>query len=171
MTDFDTGAELTALWRRWRAAPRDGVEPSAPDPLLLAAYAEHRLDEASAADVEAWLAVNPERVQDVVAAQGDRNRDEVASASTVDRACDLVRAHGAEVIPFERPRRRVSGLRLVLAWGGMAASIAATGFVGFALGSDAYLSFTGDQQSQATDQDLSAPPVSLFAEQGEEPSI
>src|SRR5579863_5345811 len=119
MTDFETRAELTALWRRWRAVPRDGVALSAPDPLLLAAYAEHRLDEASAADIETWLAANPEGIQDVNMARRDPDGTATAAARTIDRALALVPARGAEVIPFERPRR-VTGLRLMIAWGGMA---------------------------------------------------
>jgi len=173
MTGMDKRAELTALWRRWRTARREQAGVSAPDPLRLAAYAEHRLDEAEAADIEAWLAVNPEGIHDLIAAQMDLDRPEAASAEAIGRALGLIPDGGARVIPFTRPRHRVSGLRLVLAWGGMAASIAATGLLGFVLGSDAYASFMGgDQQAQASaDQELLAPPMSLFADPGEESTI
>src|SRR5579864_3734615 len=173
MTELEKGAELTALWRRWRTAHREGTRPAAPDPLRLAAYAEHRLDEATAADIEAWLAANPEGIQDLMISRREPDRSETAAAEVIERALRLVSDRKAQVIPFERPRRRVSGLRLMLAWGGMAASIAATGFVGFVLGSDAYGSFMGgDLQTQATtDQDLVGPPMPLFADPGEESNI
>ena len=60
-----------ALWARWRALAAASGAGRAPEPdaLLLAAYAEGRLDEAAAAAVEDWLAEEPERLADVAAAR------------------------------------------------------------------------------------------------------
>ena len=173
MTESETRAEFAALWRRWRTARRgdSGANPAPPDPMLIAAYAEHRLSEASAAGIEAWLAENREGIEDLAAVHASLDRPDAASEAMIARAQGLVNTE-TNVVAFERSRRRVGGLRLVLAWGGMAASIAATGLVGFALGSDAYNSFMGiDQESQASvSQELFAPPTSIFADPGEEPN-
>jgi hypothetical protein len=171
MTEFENRAECVALWSRWKTAHVVG-RLSEPNPLLLAAYAEHRLDEDTATEVEAWLAANPERIEDITTAAG-RDPAAIAPARVVEKAIALVPADGAAVVPFQHPRRRVSGMRLVLAWGGMAASIAATGFVGFALGSDAYGSFMGTDQEVQTSvsQDLFAPPTAIFSDPGEESNI
>ena len=171
MTGIDERAEWTALWRRWRATARAESDTREPDPLQLAAYAEHRLDEAEAGAIEAWLAANPEAFEDVRLAQADLDQPQAASAAMIQRALPLLAGSG-RVLAFERPERRLSGLRLALAWGGMAASIAATGFVGFVLGSAAYGSFIGDQEMQSTpDQELFAPPTALFSDAGEESAI
>src|SRR5882724_4972545 len=70
MTEPMDRAEESALWRHWRTSVVNatGEAPPAPDPLLLAAYAEHRLGEAAAQQVEAWLALHPEAITDVLAA-------------------------------------------------------------------------------------------------------
>jgi hypothetical protein len=130
------------------------------------------LSESSAAGVEAWLAENPEGIEDLIAGHAISDRPEAASTQVVERALALVPADETNVVPFGRPRRRVAGLRLVLAWGGMAASIAATGLVGFVLGSDAYSSFVGtDQDAQVSlSQQLFAPPTSILGDPGEEPN-
>ncbi|HUK08362.1 MAG TPA: hypothetical protein VLX09_10875 [Stellaceae bacterium] len=174
MSGSETRPEFAALWRQWQGARHggDGAGPRAPEPLLLAAYAEHRLSEASAAGVEAWLAENSEGIEDLIAAHAVLDQPEAASAQVIERALSLVPASGINVVPFERPRPRVTGLRLALAWSGMAASIAATGLVGFVLGSDAYSSFTGtDQDSQISlSQQLFTPPTSILGDPGEEPN-
>ena len=51
------GTEDAVLWRRWRSAAGQHA-PVEPDPLLLAAYAENRLDPAGTDLVEEWLAAH-----------------------------------------------------------------------------------------------------------------
>jgi len=174
MSGSETKPEFAALWRRWRGARRggDGTGLRAPEPLLLAAYAEHRLSEASAAGVEVWLAENPEGIEDLIAVHAVQGQPEDASARVIERALSLVPASETNVVPFERPRRRVTGLRLALAWSGMAASIAATALVGFVLGSDAYSSFAGTEQDSqiSLSQQLFTPPTSILGDPGEEPN-
>src|SRR5882757_1376256 len=83
-----------ALWRRLRGAASGsaGEAVTAPDPVLLAAYAEGRLDEAAAEPVEAWLAADPAWLEDILAAS-DLGRDAAAmsaSESVLTRAMALV---------------------------------------------------------------------------------
>jgi hypothetical protein len=82
MADRDEDA---ALWDRYR----DGLaaEPE-PDPMVLAAYAENRLSEQESAPVESWLARNPERLDDVLAARAalDAGPIPLAAAATIRAA-------------------------------------------------------------------------------------
>ena len=69
MTGLGERAEDAALWRRWRLDARPAPSRGAPDPLLLAAYADGRLDESEAEPVEDWLADHPEALADLIAAR------------------------------------------------------------------------------------------------------
>src|SRR5215472_18687364 len=108
MTEPMDRAKEHALWRHWRAAVVNaaGEAAPAPDALLLAAYAEHRLSEVVAEEVEAWLALHPEAIEDVLAA-ADSKVDVLAAVSeaAVARATALVPAPDAKVLPFRRPAR------------------------------------------------------------------
>ncbi len=161
-----------ALWRRWRtaAAEAGGEVTPAPDPLLVAAYAEGRLSELAAEGVEAWLAADPSRLEDVQAARQLR-RDSTALPAPermLARAKSIVDGRGAKVLSFRRPAERPRSWRVAAAWGSMAASLLITGLVGFALGSDAYSSLLGDRQEMALSQELFDPPSGLFSDFSEE---
>jgi hypothetical protein len=131
--------EEAALWRRWRsAAGRDA--PVALDPLLLAAYAENRL----------------EAVEDILAARRAAHSALPDSPpALVTRATALLH-HGdgqAQVFAFRRP---VPRWRAVATWSCMAASMLIAGVVGFNLGSDVYASLAG-ASSGALGQELLDP--------------
>ena len=138
------------LWQRWQAL--GDVSPAAePDALLIAAYAEGRLDESDAEAVEAWLASAPERLDDIVAARDYEQRPpRVAFEHALAAACDLVAGTAqpatAEILPF-RPRV-ARQWRTAIAWSSIAASLVCASLVGFSTGSDAYASLT---RSQAVD--------------------
>jgi len=146
-------AELAALWRRFRtldraAAPAKAVD-EAPAALELAAYGEGRLDEVATERVEAWLAVHPEALDDVIAARGAS--DSVASPRAIDRAAALVTAEpaGARIIPFRRPAAPYAW-RVHLARVAVAASLVLTGLVGFTLGSEVYSNLFGSTESASS---------------------
>jgi anti-sigma factor RsiW len=166
------GPEDSALWRRWRAAvDAAGAAPlHAPDPLLLAAYAEGRLDEPDRDAVEAWLAAYPDAIDDLLAARrlGRREAEwSAVSEAALARASGLVRDPDPQVLPFRQPVRRAPLWRAAIAWGGMAASIAATGLVGFVLGSEAYATLSGGTTIAAS-QDVFDPPSGFLTGLGEE---
>ncbi len=58
------------LWRRFAATSLSSPAPSALD---LAAYADGTLDEAAMADIEAWLALNPDEMDSVLEARALRD--------------------------------------------------------------------------------------------------
>lgn len=164
--DMDADA---ALWRRWLAhAAAAADEAAEPDPLLLAAYAEGRLDEAAAAPVERWLRARPEAIDDVMLA---RRASELtaagASETAIGRATALVAPPDAVLVPFRRPARAPLW-RVAVVWGSLAASIAVTSLLGFALGSDAYLTLAN--RSAANGVELLDPPGGLFTSFAEDQS-
>ena len=130
-----------ALWRRWRTATAGaaGEAGPAPDPLLVAAYAEGRLSEIAAERVEAWLVSNPARLEDVQAARLLRRSGAglPMSEAVLARAMALVDGPDVKVLPFRRPTPRAPSWKIAAAWGSMAASLLVTCWLGFALGSDA----------------------------------
>src|SRR5438876_11814506 len=107
MTEPMDRAEESALWRHWRTAVVNaaGEAAPAPNPLLLAAYAEHRLSEADAEQVEAWLSLHPEAITDVLAA-GEANARPAAieppTAAALARAMALVPGADPKIVPFRR---------------------------------------------------------------------
>ena len=176
MTEPMDRAEETALWRHWRSAAVSAAGEAAPmpDPLLLAAYAEHRLSETAAEAVEAWLALHPEAFADVLlAAQDSNTRGAVVvepSEAALARAMALVAAEDPKVVPFRRPARPARPVwRVAVGRIAVAASLLVVSLVGFALGTDAYTSLNGDQQAGLS-QDLFDPPSGIFSSLGEESS-
>ena len=110
MTEPMDRAEENALWRHWQAAvvSAAGEAAPAPDPLLLAAYAEHRLSETAAEAVETWLARHPEAIGDVLAAGASNARlasTAPPSETALARAMALVGDPNPKVVPFRRPTR------------------------------------------------------------------
>jgi hypothetical protein len=122
-----------ALFAQWRAAAAEPMA-SAPDALLLAAYAEGRLTEAEAAPVEAALAADPALLDTLLAL---RQPAEPAQPSTMSiQAAQALVAGQSDpvVVPF---RRRAAGLGRFsggLAWAAVAASLLLVSMVGFDLG-------------------------------------
>jgi len=171
MTEPMDRAEEIALWRQWRRAmlnARGGAAP-APDPLLLAAYAEHRLGEMAAAELEAWLALNPEALADVRAAGEAATPVEPPEAVLV-RAMRLVPGTVSTVLPFHRAARPVPAWRVAGARVALAASLLVVSLIGFALGTDAYTNLLSGGQSVALSQDLFDAPTGIFSSLGEETS-
>src|SRR5215470_11040897 len=112
MTEPMDKAEEHALWRRWRAAVANAAAETgpAPDPLILAAHAEHRLSEAEAEEIEAWLALHQEMIGDVVAARDVHARSAAApepSAAALANAMALVPELDPKVVSFRRAARRM----------------------------------------------------------------
>ena len=174
MTEPMERAQETALWRHWRTAMLNaaGETASAPDPLLLAAYAEHRLGDTAAEEVEAWLALHPEALADMLAA-----RDSMAIRSSVQpseaalvRATGLVPRPDSKVVPFRRAPRSAPVWRVAVARFAVAASLLVASLVGFSLGTDAYTSLLSGGQSADLSQDLFDPPAGIFSSLGEESS-
>jgi hypothetical protein len=175
MTDPTNRIEETALWRRWRAAVAEaaGAATPAPDPLLLAAYAEHRLGETAVEEVEAWLALHPEVMADVLEARHSNvdRRAGQASSLALARAMVLVPAEDPRVVPFRRAVRPLPAWRDGAVRAALAASILVVSLVGFALGTDAYTSLlNGNPSAPAISQDLFDPPTGIFSSFGEETS-
>jgi anti-sigma factor RsiW len=153
------------LWQRWReATPASDIVM--PDPLLVAAYAEGRLDETEAEPVEAWLADHPAALDDIIAARAAAaGALPEAPDDLADRAAELVA--GSVVVPFPTriiARRRT--WRTAVAWSGIAASLLATSLVGFAIGNDTYFNFAGQPQAglaaESVIHELLDPPGGLF---------
>src|SRR5487761_964581 len=141
-------ADSAALWRRFRTLDR-AAEPAkatdgAPAALDLAAYAEGRLD--AAEQIEAWLAVHPEALDDIIAAPGAG--DAIVSPPMIDRAAALVTAEpaGARVVPFRRPTAHYAW-RVHVARVAVAASLVLTGLIGFTLGTESYSNLFGTVES------------------------
>jgi anti-sigma factor RsiW len=174
MTEPMDKAEETALWRHWRRAMLNaaGEAAPAPDPLLLAAYAEHRLGETEAEEVEAWLALHPEALADVLAARDSEVRPPSGQApeAVLLRAMGLVPGLAATVVPFRRTVRPAPVWRVAVARVAVAASLLVVSLIGFTLGTDAYTSLLNGGQSAALSQDLFDPPTGIFSSLGEETS-
>jgi len=165
MSEFIKQAEQAALWRRWRQAAEGAAE--APDPMLLAAWAEHRLDEAAAEAVEAWLAFHPEVLEDLIVPGGTLATVE-PTAAALARAAALAAERNAKIVPL---RREAAMWRVAAAWGSMAASLLAVSLVGFELGGSLYAGILGGGQSEAAfEQTLFEGPAPLFSDLGEESS-
>jgi hypothetical protein len=117
-------------------APRSEIPP-----LLLAAWAEHRLSEDDSADIEAALCGDPDLLDDAFAAGSGIVAEEVATEALLERLRGLggvlAAPAAATVLPFRQapqavPKRSVG---VWLSWGAVAASVALVSFVGFDLGS------------------------------------
>ncbi len=172
MTEPMDRAKENALWRHWRAAvvSAAGEAAPAPDPLLLAAYAEHRLSETDAEEIEAWLALHPDTIADIVAG-GDSNTQLAAlqpSPAALARAMGLISEPNPKVVPLRGPAGPV--WRVAVARVAVAASLLVVSLVGFALGTDAYTSLLNGDQQAALGQDLFDPPSGIFSSLGEESS-
>jgi len=157
----DKGAEINdrRQWQRWQALGKQS-RVAEPDTMLLAAYAEGRLDEAEAEPVEAWLAATPEALGDLVAARSaDRDPPRLVRERIIDKAGALVPPARAEILPFRaKPQPRLPQWRTALAWSSLAASIVCASLVGFSMGSDAYASLSGTQAVDSSTSDgLTAP--------------
>jgi hypothetical protein len=175
MTEPMDRAEESALWRHWRTAVVNaaGEAAPAPDPLLLAAYAEHRLSETAAEEVESWLALHPEAITDVLAAGEVNARPsavEQPTAAALARAMALVPGADPKIVLFRRPAPRAATWRVTARRGAVAASLLVVSLVGFALGTDAYTSLLGGDQQAAVSQDLFDPPSGIFSGFGEDSS-
>jgi anti-sigma factor RsiW len=172
MTDPGERAEEAALWRRWQLDSGRGDGAAGIDPLLLAAYAEGRLDEARAEPVEDWLAARPEVLADIVAARAATAAAlPAAPEAVIARAAALVEPPDPKIVRFPASAvARHRSWRTAFAWSSIAASLLATSLIGFALGNDAYVSFIGQANAgESVARDLFDPPSMIFIED-EEPS-
>jgi anti-sigma factor RsiW len=170
MTGLGDRAEGAALWQRWRQLSQTASPYRiAPDPLVLAAYAEGRLDEHQAEPVEDWLADHPEAFEDLAAAREGADPAS-APAAAIARAQALVTAADPKIVPFPVARR--GGWRAAVAWSGIAASLLVTSLFGFALGSNAYLGISGaNASSDSAVHELLDPPGGLFSTDDEDQAI
>jgi hypothetical protein len=163
-----------ALWRRWRDGTADAAGAAAePDALSLAAYAERRLgrpdhdpeaDPAIAA-VELWLAQNPEFLADIEAARSPS--EGLADPGPIARAEALVARPGGNVVGLP-PRR---DWRHTMAWGGIAASLAAAIVLGFSLGNNNVVELSDLGPAQVLEQPLIGAQSSFLAADDEESGI
>jgi hypothetical protein len=155
MTDKGAEARDRRLWRRWQALGEES-RVAEPEPLLLAAYAEGRLNEAEAEPVEAWLAATPEALTDIVAARSTYHRPpRLVFEHILGKASELVpgaaEPASAQILPF-RPRLRPQW-RTAIAWSSLAACILCASLVGFSMGSDAYANLSGTQAVDSSTAD------------------
>jgi anti-sigma factor RsiW len=168
MAEPDDKAGEVALWRRWHEAAGavETIRGFAPDALMLAAYAEDRLDEAARDRVEDWLASHPEALADIVAARGAAEPGGAVPDAVLARAMGLVFEADPQVtpgvVPFRRPLPPARGWRRAAAWSGIAASLLATSLIGFALGNDAYMSLQGGPTASALAPEVLDPPGGIF---------
>jgi len=168
MTGPGERAGDAALWQRWRMSARAAPGGAPPDPIVLAAWAEGRLDESAAEPVEAWLFEHPEALEDLLAArEAGAAAPPPAPEALIARAAALVPARESNVVSFAAASAvRRSGWRNAVAWGGLAASLLVTSLGGFALGDRAYMNLMGGGNVAATSDnpvpDLLDPPSGLF---------
>jgi anti-sigma factor RsiW len=187
MTGISEGmADARALWRMWKAADSGSNAPWAPDNLTLAAFAEDALAVAERDEVAAFLADHPELAADVAAAAAPTAVDasNASLESIIARAASLVAAPADGVVPFRAPPFRAPPSRAPLQagprksvargtswafaarWGSLAASIAMVGWLGFALGNDAYGSLAALElranASTGVADELLDPPAGVF---------
>ena len=147
MSEDRTGQEL---WRRFAA------EPSAPDFVALAAYAEGRLAGPARAAVEAWLELNPEIAADLMPVDA-KAVTEAAADAVAQRAMALVTAPAGNVIALKpRPARRWTERAAI------AASLVLIAYGGFTAGSDVSASLVPTDTAQADPGDLFDPPTGFF---------
>src|SRR4051812_15401563 len=122
MAEFE---DARALWARYRAGAAPADEP---DAMMLAAYAEGRLDEGAAEQVESWLARDPDRNDLIMAARAAAVQSMLAFAPAAEiaaaRALIPAAALGARTV-----------LARGLAWSGVAASLVAACLLGYHAGS------------------------------------
>src|SRR5665213_357454 len=165
-------AEDLSLLRRWRLLARQaGTLGEAETALLLARYADGRLDEAGAEAIEAWLVDHPEAIGDIIAARSaDEGAVPAATEAMVARAAALIAASDGNLVRFPAggaPMRR--NWRAAAAWSGLAASLLVTSLVGFALGDNAYSNLAAKGASaESAIHELLDPPAGLFAVEDED---
>jgi anti-sigma factor RsiW len=164
-------AQERALWQLWSATEQGAARP---DALTLAAFAEDRLTGAARAEIEALLAADPELAEDVAAARqavvprADEtgSRDETALAAITARAAALVPGGaGGNVLSFRPAHRAVPAWPSAARWGAIAASLALVSWLGFALGSNAYVNLAaldGQSASSRLADELLDPPSGFF---------
>jgi hypothetical protein len=164
-------AQERALWQLWSAT---GQGAARPDALTLAAFAEDRLSGAARAEIEALIAADPELAEDVAAARralapraGETGRpDEAALAAIAARPPALVPADtGDNVLPFRPAHRAVPAWPSAARWGALAASLALVSWLGFALGSNAYVNLAaldGQSANSRLADELLDPPSGFF---------
>jgi anti-sigma factor RsiW len=157
--EFERGR---ALWRRCQSA--DAPTDEAARLLDLSAFAEGLLDEEEHDRVAADLAADPVATADVAAALAlSRGRAALPAETTriIARASALVSEAPSEpglVLPFHTPahRRILQGLAQ---WGSLAAAIAVTSWLGFAMGSGASLDLSQPRQQSQVGVDSLLPEV------------
>jgi anti-sigma factor RsiW len=149
MTDKEIGGGSGAdLWRKARgpvrAALGDSAAPDAmsPDAMTLAAYLDGALDEVEAAPIEAWLARDPEALDDLIAArQILAEAPGPVPAGVAARAQDIVRARvpraavsGGSGFGLSALFGGLDGLLRPAVWAGAAALLVLASVSGFELG-------------------------------------
>jgi hypothetical protein len=154
MNDDTHNDEDRALYAAWRRALSPA--PEVPAAMMLAAYAENRLDEAAAAEVEWALVADSSLIDDILAA---RHPDPVLQVTPeIFRRAEAAHrlAQGAEVIRFvPRTRATLTGMRGVIAWGAVAATVVLVSCMGFDLGIEVQRAIEGT---------ANATPVDIFAD-------
>jgi hypothetical protein len=166
MTGSDERAADAALWRRCRRDSGSAPGAEAPDPILLAAYAEGRLDETEAEPVEAWLAEHLDALEDMQAASQPPAVEAVPERVLL-RAQSLVRSGsgGGTIMPFPPAMAQRHGWRSAAAWGALAASLLVTSYIGFGIGNSAYDTLTGQNGViESAGHELIDPPSTFFDE-------
>ena len=164
-------AEDRRLWQRCRAM--DVVEDEAARFLDLAAYADGLLDVEERERVAAILSADADAAADVRAARALADAKTtsasleriVARASAIPPEAD---AESGKVIPLA-PRQGRRLLQISAQWGSLAAAIALTGWLGFAMGSGTSLALSDHQEPNATGllPELFDPGTGLLRDLGE----
>ncbi|HWK45988.1 MAG TPA: hypothetical protein VNT30_14800 [Stellaceae bacterium] len=139
-------------------AGEGGIEPL--DPMVLAAYAEGRLDPAAAEAVEIHLLTDSEALETLaaIASPGHRAIDADRLIARATALVPNVPSRPADrIVPLPA---RTSGLRAYAAWGAMAASLLVVSLVGFNVGRSAEHALDPARYQAATD--LPDPTLTLF---------
>ena len=94
----DKTKEGADLWRKAQSswAEPDAAVPSAPDPLLLAAYLDGRLSEAESALLESRMAANPRLLDDVLALKAELTDTPIAAPAAAITRAQALRGGGLE---------------------------------------------------------------------------
>jgi len=148
MTDNNRTSSEKSLWRRVAPRPEAGF---APDPGIIAAWLEGRLNDAELAAMDQRLADSPEWLEAAVLARTatEGADEEVVPQSIVARACEL----SPNAVPVRQPQNSIFQL-LVSRWLEAittAGAVVTTGLLGFMLGQSTIENFAHTEALLATE--------------------
>ncbi len=156
--------EAAELWRRARPERRDG--PEAPDPLLIAAYVDGKLDPQARDQVEAWMASSPDALDLVIAARAAHTDTPLAGAPAglLTRARGLVRPAVVDTDAKRTIGDWFADMTRPGVWAATAAAMLFAAVVSFELGREATVNLAATETltvASADDDELAFDPSSI----------